>query len=886
MRLDLLVSSLLAALATPVAASAAPPEPPTFPLAITLTQKDHTRVEATVHNDGKDDIKVLKVGTFLSDAPFKKADVFSQRDPAKFMGIVGKIDFGLLRDSDFIKIPSGKSIKVDFDLAETNDLSAGGLFTVHMSGWLPYSHGADHWFQRDHLTQGRVRFESNKLVISVNGDRAERSRMEFFEKHAKPTEPCKGKNAGIIEESLSACFRLARAAADLAIGGNEWRMKEAFGSADEDVRRQAAKVFSDVSQRCKDERDQGFKFHCSDFWGACMTSIEAYTYPLTGNIVYCPQFFKRPGFPFKCHEHKTPGKPNWHFNRVGTTIHEVTHLSSQSQVTDHEYGVTDLFTLDPLMSLKNADNYELFATHYELNCKAIKPARDPDAASDHLRRRDGSGISWAPCNLDFPAEMKEKMTEPVDCATVKVPLDYTNPSSGDPIDIQLLRLKATKKPVKGSVLFNPGGPGGTGVDVVALHGAQYRDALGGHFHLIGFDPRGTGRTLSFSCEHGLEVRNLSSFELRGDLSLPQYDPWPIFKEQYWEQSASRADACFKQHKDIGRYIGTAFTARDMLAIVDAMGGDRKLRYWGVSYGTILGQIFAAMFPDRVGRLLLDANLLADDYLTSAATGSPRDAEGAVDHLISQCFEAGPQFCELASYSETAQEAKRDLEDLFSELTDTSKGIQELRRLKHGIFMNLYTIPRWVLAANSIFSALRERQGKGALDFNTKTYPTQPPLKLDPNQPWNLGTAAFTGITCSDSSFRADAPEDAYSLLQAHMAQSSFADVVAPGRLECAQWKFAAAEQVNTNTLRNVKTSFPILFVNGKYDPVTPLSHAWEASARFRGSKVVVHEGVGHGVLTHPSNCTEQVIREYFEEGQMPNVGKVCPPDQQVFKVRR
>jgi hypothetical protein len=125
-------------------------------------------------------------------------------------------------------------------------------------------------------------------------------------------------------------------------------------------------------------------------------------------------------------------------------------------------------------------------------------------------------------------------------------------------------------------------------------------------------------------------------------------------------------------------------------------------------------------------------------------------------------------------------------------------------------------------------------------FNTRN---ESPLESE----WNIAAEFVTnGIACSDSSFRVEDQDDLFSIFQAHRAEGSFSELGTVARLFCAQWKFSATEQIDINKLRNVKTRNPLLIVNGRYDPVTPLSSAWGVSAQFRGSRVVVHEGVGVG----------------------------------------
>lgn len=109
-------------------------------------------------------------------------------------------------------------------------------------------------------------------------------------------------------------------------------------------------------------------------------------------------------------------------------------------------------------------------------------------ASNHSATPKGS-LNWAPCDLDFPQSLQDAITVPIDCATLKVPLDYTNPKDGKMLDLQLVKVNATQRPRKGSVIFNPGGPGSSGVEEVVQQGPLYVETLGGQYDIIGFDAR-------------------------------------------------------------------------------------------------------------------------------------------------------------------------------------------------------------------------------------------------------------------------------------------------------------------------------------------------------------------------------------------------------------
>ena len=317
-----------------------------------------------------------------------------------------------------------------------------------------------------------------------------------------------------------------------------------------------------------------------------------------------------------------------------------------------------------------------------------------------------------------------------------------------------------------------------------------------------------------------------------------------------------AEACEESQNSTGRFVGTAFVARDMLAIVDALNEDGLLRFWGRSYSTVLGQTFAAMFPDRVGRILLDSVFLAEDHHSGRWLGPTRDVEFALSNFFSECIKAGPTLCPPANFTGPSSKPR----DLIEALSDA---IQEL--IDNPVILpDSYPVRYWwqpggnPLHLQFKFNLMNSLFNPMSLIYTTQL--TQSALTRNwtavqelmeavesgasSSEPiWNLGKQAFHGIGCSDGAFRASSPEDMYSLIQAQAAQGSFADAFSPQAWVCAQWKSEAAERY-TGPWSNLSTNFPILMVNGQYDPITPLSGAWETAVRFRDSRLLVHEGVG------------------------------------------
>ncbi|KAF9785682.1 hypothetical protein IL306_004564 [Fusarium sp. DS 682] len=458
-----------------------------------------------------------------------------------------------------------------------------------------------------------------------------------------------------------------------------------------------------------------------------------------------------------------------------------------------------------------------------------------------------STLEWSQCELDF-GEEKNEAQKAYDCARLTVPLDYTSASNGETIKLDLIKAKATKEPYKGSVLYNPGGPGGSGVDAILRRGEALLEVLGGQYDVIGFDTRGTGRTIPFICNvTGLDVNATGArgLQRREFNTLPQADTWESVRTDRLKVATAFAEGCYQSRQDTGRFIGTPFVARDMISIVDALDQGPKLNFWGISYATVLGQVAASIFPERIGRMLIDANMKADDYATTTWISSMRDTEKALAHLLDECVEAGTDLCSLARFhgeNTTGKSLLTALDELLESYVNGSRVESNASKselnlavvdFKGSIRADLYDSARYPAIVSRI---------EGFLTGNETAMIPDEGSKL--TTPWNIaGEFVNIRISCSDSSLRVEDPDDLFSIYQAHLAEGSFSETSVAGRLICAQWKFSAAEQIDTNKRRNVKTSFPIL-VNSKYDPVTSLSGAWEVSARFRGSRVIVHEGVG------------------------------------------
>lgn len=264
-------------------------------------------------------------------------------------------------------------------------------------------------------------------------------------------------------------------------------------------------------------------------------------------------------------------------------------------------------------------------------------------------------------------------------------------------------------------------------------------------------------------------------------TIPIHDMYADLTNKQWNDGRIFVEECANTPgmADIGPYIGTPFVARDMIEIIDALG-EEKLQYWGISYGTVLGQTFAGMFPDRVGRLLLDSTLRLEDYTSGQWVSVTRDTERAVVNFFQECVNIGPVLCPIANFTGPDTTA----EDLHEEF---AKVFQEL--INDPIYLPAnYTPAPWLQPGNIpaylLFKQITLGLAYQPAQFGTLYLVVDLALRRDwksafellstfdtpvPETPWSLGINAFHGIACSDGAFRASAPEDMYSWTQAQAA---------------------------------------------------------------------------------------------------------------------
>jgi pimeloyl-ACP methyl ester carboxylesterase len=446
--------------------------------------------------------------------------------------------------------------------------------------------------------------------------------------------------------------------------------------------------------------------------------------------------------------------------------------------------------------------------------------------------------AWSPCT--------EETLSGLECATLEVPLDHAAPL-GAHITLALSRVRHTGTTgYQGVLLVNPGGPGGAGRDF-ALRIANHLPAdLRAAYDVVGFDPRGVGRSSpALSCDAGYfkPVR-------------PEYVPRTPSAESAWlKRSAAYAAACGRKYASLLPHMATVDTARDMDAIRAALG-EKQINYYGASYGTYLGAVYATLFPDRVRRMVLDSNVRPGGVWYDDNLDQDRAFEGNVDAL----------FAWIAKYDAvyhlgTTQRAVRD----FYYATREKLTAAPLSGVVGGDELDdSYLIAGYIdLGAywSTLASALaRYKAGDAAplVDVYNRFGATTE----------DNGYAVYNAVQCTDAQWPQNWTrwrQDNGRLYAAGFRFETWAN--AWYNAPCAFWPARAGRPVDVGRTQGLP---PVLLFQATNDGATPYAGGAEMNRRLAGSRLVIEDGGRtHGVVQRGNACVDDKFNAFLATGALP-----------------
>ncbi|MFB7848873.1 MULTISPECIES: alpha/beta hydrolase [unclassified Streptomyces] len=467
---------------------------------------------------------------------------------------------------------------------------------------------------------------------------------------------------------------------------------------------------------------------------------------------------------------------------------------------------------------------------------------------DGLERYYGQKLKWRDCGV-----------EGFQCATMKAPLDYAEPD-GDEIDLAVSRKKATGPGKRiGSLLVNPGGPGGSAIDYLQGYAAiGYPAPVRARYDMVAVDPRGVARSEPVECLTDPQMDTYTQVDQTPD-DAAEITGLSSAYERF-------ASGCEKRSGTILPHVSTVETARDM-DMLRALLGDEKLHYVGASYGTFLGATYAGLFPGRVGRLVLDGAM--DPSLPSVEMNRDQTAgfETAFQSFAADCVKKAD--CPLGTTS-TADAATR-LKRLFADLDVHPIETGDSRRLTEslattGVIAAMYDESAWPQLREAL-AAAQDGDGSGLLSLSDSYYERQP------NGTYANLMFANAAVNCLDLPPAFTDAEDVERAVPGfEKASPVFGRAFAWAALNCAHWP---TPPTGTPHRIEAKGAAPIVVVGTTRDPATPYKWAESLAGQLSSGTLLTYSGDGHTAYGRGSDCIDTAINTYLLEGTPPDDGKKC-----------
>lgn len=443
-------------------------------------------------------------------------------------------------------------------------------------------------------------------------------------------------------------------------------------------------------------------------------------------------------------------------------------------------------------------------------------------------------LAWVSCGVDQ------------ECAWLPVPIDYGNPEAGA-IQLRLIRLPARSTDVQGSIVVNPGGPGASGVAYVRQAANTFPSALRNHFHILGFDTRGSGDSSPLRCVDAAFLDRYSRID-----STPASD---ADIASWMRVNAVWSPGCRSDQRLLSAHMDTSSIVRDVEQLRAALD-EENMNFLGFSYGTVIAGRYAQAYPDRVGRFVLDAGV---DTRLDAMAISQQQAAGfqqAFERFARTC--ARTASCTLGpNVTSVIARTNRLLDDVEKNPLPTRSGrtLVESEAIT-AIITALYARSRWP----TLWLALAQaRAGDGTA--------LQRIADVGNGRADNFAEnfqSPFLATTCLDL----PRPPDRTGLQRAARRWAQGAPVpklsafLAWSNAPCTRW-FATGPKPTPITST---TSAPMLVIGTRYDPATPYAWSVALHRQLPTSSLLRYDGDGHTAFGSGSDCVDSAVTQYFLTG--------------------
>jgi pimeloyl-ACP methyl ester carboxylesterase len=532
-----------------------------------------------------------------------------------------------------------------------------------------------------------------------------------------------------------------------------------------------------------------------------------------------------------------------------------------------------------------------------------------------------SDLIWHECYSPSSAQdsTQHALSPPsreLSCALLSLPLDYHNATNPHNVTLPVLKATSPPSPSHHGIIFTAfGGAGNSRIeefvamflssDFLALFDQELE------YDFLTFDNRGFGYTHpNANCFDN--VLNGALWEERmADLGRVMNTGGGDEGLQYRLAAArAKGELCATQSKgdDIRRHMTSAYAARDILEILKRLGDHSsqssdssailKLKFLGLSYGTVVGLSFASLYPQYVSRMILDGAVDPSDWTAKWQLQHLIDTDAVWATFYQNCF-AAKEACPLWRAPDGGAANIENRVSIFIEslqerpvyiVGDGNARLATYRDVRLAIYWATMVPVVVFPSMATILDDLIKSRTNVTIDFPFQSFPTASDCQEDQDKPASSNADAGTALNCGDGEEIMNSTiEDFKDYLSALEDQSSVAAFFqGERRIRCMGWPIRPAWRFTgpfTSKTKNgsSKSSTPILFMGNKLDPMTSLRNSHEVAKNFPGSVILEQNGRGHCALgTISSPCTLGYLRTYFRDGTLPEPGTVCGEDCNPF----
>lgn len=483
-------------------------------------------------------------------------------------------------------------------------------------------------------------------------------------------------------------------------------------------------------------------------------------------------------------------------------------------------------------------------------CSGDDDAKDlgPDRSSDSTVPDGEAGPAGEGPNGFRPAPIEWESCGALDCATVRVPLDYEQPE-GERIDLFVTRSAATGDRI-GPLFVNPGGPGGSAASFAAVFSQFVPDSIGERFDVVGVEPRGVGGSASFSC--GVDYTAIYGIDPTVEDAADRTTMIDVAREF--------AQDCGRSAGELLGHLGARDNARDLDSVRAAMG-EAQLSYYGASYGTVFGQVYAELFPKRVRAMVLDGVVELGPSGLDVAADQAAGFEVALQRFADHCTES--RRCRNDDAIGAVEEVQALVErpgGVPARSADRAAGPGELNL---ALAEALYAQSDWPRLDDALADAL-DGNGSGVVAL-ADAYLDQ----LGGQGSFDVYFAA----NCVDFSWPSGDPDAFLASAKAAAASSPhFGEALVTDYLRCVDWPVAPQPLAPVAA----EGAPAILVVSTTGDPATPYESGVRVADRLATGVLLTNEGEGHTAVTGGNGCVTAIFASYLIDLNAPRDGATCP----------